>query len=133
MSSGKGRIVGALIEEMIGLATMLIPEAKAERHELPPMESFSEDVTMGNIRAMKSLVQNLKESEAITCLKCKAHVDKIGEELEWLEQHVPTYERVAKLRRTLHELLEEIGPGIPGLPQEKPTEKPSEQAETQGL
>jgi len=115
-------VLSSVVEEMIGLATTLIPPTKPPKRKLPIVESFNEDLLIGNIRTMKSLTQELKQSELVTCPKCKAHVDNIERELEWLEQRVPSYERIARLRRTLRELLDEIKPGIPILPEEKKVE-----------
>ena len=124
MARGK-RILGAVVEELIGLSTMLIPEPKHEPVRMN-LEGFGDEavdnvdnVVVENIHAMKTLLEELKKSDAVTCAKCRSHLDRIGEELDWMEQRIPTYERVARLRRQLREVLDAIKPGLPELPEEK--------------
>lgn len=126
MARGR-RILGSVIEELIGLSTMLIPEPKTEPLKLS-LEEADIDASMQNVQAMKGLLAELRKSDAVTCPKCVAHVDKIEEELTWLEQRVPSYERVARLRRQLRELLDLIKPEaeLPVLPEETKEEKREE-------
>ena len=122
MARGK-RVLGAVVEELIGLSTMLIPEPKYEPVRMS-LEGFGDEavdnvdnVVVENIHAMKTLLEELKKSDAVTCAKCVPHLDRIEEELNWMEQRVPTYERVARLRHQLREVLDAIKPGLPELPE----------------
>lgn len=134
MARGK-RILGAVIEELIGLSTMLIPEPKPKPAQLS-LEGFGGDESMDNIQAMKGLLGELRENEAFTsCPGCMAHLDKIEEQLKWAEERIPSYERVVQLKRLMHELPELVKPIQEARPEVKaeappPTPPPVKEEET---
>lgn len=109
MARGR-RILGAVIEELIGLSSMLIPQPKHEPAQLS-LEGLETDQTMHNIDSMKELLGELRDNEAFTsCPNCMEHLNRIEEELSWAKERVPTYERVMRLRRQLRELHELVRP-----------------------
>ena len=121
MARGR-RVLGAVIEELVGLSTMLIPEPKPDRPKLS-LETLGVDSSMQNIEAMKGLLGELRENEAFTsCPRCMEHLDRIDEELNWAKERVPTYERVVRLKRLMKELPELVKPPEAEAP---PTEVPA--------
>jgi len=105
-----------LVEELIGLATMLIPEPKLESTSFT-LEDWETDLTVENIKTMKGMIADIRANT--TCPRCLAHCDAIEKELAELERKYPTYQRVNKLRRQLRQLLDLIKPEgeLPILPE----------------
>jgi len=98
------RIIVPVVEEAIGLASLLIPEPKLEEiHVLSDVEVS--EVNTERIKLIRKLLDEVKKDTS--CPSCITHVQKAEEEVEWLEKTVPSYERVAKLREGLKQLLEE--------------------------
>jgi len=69
------------------------------------------------IKVIKKLLTEVRKDTA--CPKCLEHVKKAEEEVDWLEQQVPQYERIARLRQSLRLLLDEVKTGIPLLTEEQ--------------
>lgn len=123
----KSKVIGAIVEELVGLATMLIPEPKPESPKFSSLPGLDVDMTMDNIKNMKSLLSQLKEKEAFTsCPGCLDHLARIEEELNWAEERVPTYQKVVRLRRQLGELYALVKPGAAELPLEIPEKHAAE-------
>ena len=107
----RSKVAGAIVEELIGIATTLIPEPKVESPSFSAIPELEIDATMDNIRSMKSLLQTLKENEVFTsCPDCMTHLARIEEELNWAEKRVPSYTKVVQLKRQLGALYELVKP-----------------------
>jgi len=110
------KIVVPFVEEAIGLATLLIPEPKVEDvHVLSDVEAS--ELNTERIRLIKKLLGEVKRDTS--CPGCITHVSKAEEEVEWLEKTAPSYERVARLKEGLRQLLTEAK-GLPTLTEAEP-------------
>jgi len=108
------KIVLPFVEEALGLVTLLIPEPKAEPvRVLTDVEAA--ELNTERIRVIKKLLTEVKQETA--CPRCLEHVKKAEEEVDWLEKQVPQYERIARLRQSLRQLLDEVKVGLPELPE----------------
>jgi len=110
------KIVMPFVEEAIGLATLLIPEPKPEPVRVMTDVETAE-LNTERIKVIKKLLGEVKQDT--TCPKCLSHVDAAEKEIEWLEEQVPQYERIARLRKSLRELLDEVKTGLPLLTEEQ--------------
>lgn len=118
--------MGAVVEEMIGLAAALIPEVVKTEPKPITHETFEDEVAISNIQTMKGLLEELKQNEAFTsCPACMTHLARIEEELGWAEERVPTYQKAARLRSQLKELYELVKPGEAEFPPIEAPEKPA--------
>jgi len=110
------KIVLPFVEEAIGLATLLIPEPKTEPFRvLTDVETA--ELNTERIKVIKKLLTEVRKDTA--CPRCLEHVKKAEEEVTWLEQQVPQYERIARLRQSLRLLLDEVKTGLPLLTEEQ--------------
>ena len=110
------RIAMPFVEEAIGLATLLVPEPKVE--EVRVMTDVeSAELNTERIKLIKKLLDEVKKDTA--CPKCLSHVDAAEKEVTWLEEQVPQYERIARLRQSLRQLLDEVKEGLPLLTEQQ--------------
>jgi len=114
------RIAVPFVEEAIGLATLLIPEPKLETVRVTTDVEAAE-LNSERIKLVKKLLSEVKQDTA--CPRCLEHLKKAEEEVVWLEKQVPQYERIARLRQNLRELLDQIKTDLPLLPEKPELEK----------
>jgi len=110
------RIVVPFVEEAIGLASLLIPEPKAEPVRIMTDVEAAE-LNTERIKLIKKLLDEVKKDTA--CPRCLDHVKKAEEEVTWLEEQIPSYERIARLRQNLRQLLDEVKEGLPLLTEQQ--------------
>ena len=106
LSRSSRRVFGVFVEEMIGLATTLIPESKPTPAKVS-YDLLDTDMTMETIRSMRGLLNELRGQE-LGDQQMRVHLDRIDEELTWLETEFPTAQRVAKFKEALADALKEL-------------------------
>jgi len=99
------RIIVPVVEEAIGLASLLIPEPKVEDVKILTDVEVSE-VNVERVKLIRKLLDEVKKDTA--CPSCIDHLKKAEQEVVWLEKQIPSYERVARLRESLRRLLSEV-------------------------
>jgi len=114
------KVVLPFVEEALGLATLLIPEPKLESIRITTDVEAAE-LNTERIKLVKKLLIEVKKDTA--CPRCMEHLQKAEEEVDWLEKQVPQYERIARLRQNLRDLLDQIKTDLPLLPEKPELEK----------
>lgn len=110
------KITMPFVEEALGLATLLIPEPKTEPIRITTDVEAAE-LNTERIKVIKKLLGEVKQDTA--CPKCLVHVEAAEKEVSWLEEQVPQYERIARLRQNLRQLLDEVKEGLPLLTEQQ--------------
>lgn len=92
------------------MSTLLIPQPRVEEvHVITEAEAA--DVNTERFKLVKKLLTEVKETSCPVCLT--PEFKKVEEDIEGIEKKVITYERVAKLRENLKQILEEVRGDIP--------------------
>jgi len=114
------KIVLPFVEEAIGLATLLIPEPKLESVRITSDVEAAE-LNTERIKLVKKLVLEMREDTA--CPKCAKKIESLLPTINELEVEIPSFEKIARLRQNLRELLDQIKTDLPLLPEKHELEK----------
>lgn len=110
------RIVLPFVEEAFGLATLLIPEPKAEPTPvLTDVEAA--ELNTERIKLVKKLVLEMRQETA--CPRCAKKIESLLPTINELETEIPSYEKIARLRQNLRQLLDEVKTGLPLLSEQQ--------------
>lgn len=110
------KIAMPFVEEAIGLATLLVPEPKVEEVRiLTDVESA--ELNTERIKLAKKVLEELRENSQ--CPKCVKKTDAALVIVNELVTEIPSYERIARLRQNLRQLLDEVKEGLPLLSEQQ--------------
>lgn len=105
------KIAVPLVEELVGVVSLLIPEPKVEEVKVLTDVEVSE-VNTERLVLIKRLLNEVKESAK--CPICLKQVEKTEEDLDLLDKQILSQERVARIREDLKQLLSKVKEDVAG-------------------